>query len=66
MFVLVCGWDLVNQRLVEVSDDVDGSIRCSCRVANKLWLGVKGTCHILNLQTHKIEVSIRKYIADEV
>ena len=55
--MVAVGWDLVNRRVVEVTSDKNLTIRCSCRVVNKLWLGAGGSCHILNLQTLKIEVN---------
>ena len=51
------GWDLVNRRVVEVINDTNVAICCNCRVVNKLWLGAGGSCHILNLQTLKLEVN---------
>lgn len=50
----------MNRRVVEVTTDKNVTIRCSCRVVNKLWLGVGGACHILNLQTLKLQVTMKK------
>ena len=58
--IAAIGWDLVNRRVVEVVTDKTVTIRCSCRVINKLWIGVGGSCHILNLQTLKLQVKKKK------
>ncbi len=41
---------------MSVAPELNMAVRCTCRVGNKLWVGMGGQCYFFNMQTYKVEV----------